>query len=223
MKKIGLALIVLAMVALVAGLAGCSSGGKTASEGDAEQSSAQSSEDRAAKLAEKAAKEASAEAEKAGAKAETSGKQPYAVIETNKGKIVFQMFPHKAPNTVDNFIKLANQGFYDGIKWHRVEPGFVIQGGDPLSKDNDPQNDGLGDPGYKIKAEFNDVPHQKGTVAMARAQDPDSAGSQFYICLEPQPRLDGQYTVFGQVVEGMDVVDSIQKYDVMTRVYIEER
>lgn len=216
MKKISFILMVLVAAALVIGLVGCSSGGETASEGDTKQSGVQSSEDRASKLAEKAAKEASAEAEK-------SGKQQYAVVETNKGKIVFQLFPHKAPKTVANFVKLANEGFYDGIKWHRVVPGFVIQGGDPLSKDNDPQNDGLGGPGYKIKAEFNDVPHQRGTVAMARAQDPDSAGSQYYICLEPQPQLDGQYTVFGQVVEGMDVVDSIQQYDVMTKVYIEER
>jgi len=216
MKRIILVLTVLTMIALISSLVGCSSDGETASEGDTKQSSAQSSEDRAAKLAEKAAKEASTEADK-------SGKQQYGVVETNKGKIVFQLFPHKAPKTVANFVKLANEGFYDGIKWHRVVPGFVIQGGDPLSKDADPKNDGLGGPGYKIKAEFNDVPHQRGTVAMARAQDPDSAGSQFYICLEPQPQLDGQYTVFGQVVEGMDVVDSIQQYDLMTKVYIEER
>jgi len=147
----------------------------------------------------------------------------YAVVETNKGKIVFELFPHKAPETVRNFVKLANEGFYNGIRWHRVVPGFVIQGGCPLSKDDDPKNDGLGDPGYKIKAEFNDVPHLKGTVAMARAQDPDSAGSQFYICLDAQPNLDGNYTVFGKVTEGMDVVEKIEVYDVMNKVYIEER
>lgn len=145
-----------------------------------------------------------------------------AVIETNKGKIVIELYPNKAPSTVANFAKLANSGFYNGIKWHRVEPGFVIQGGDPLSKDEDPNNDGTGGPGYMINAEFNDVKHVKGTVAMARQpQDPNSAGSQFYICLAPAPFLDGQYTVFGQVVEGLDVVDSIQKYDVMEKVYTE--
>jgi peptidyl-prolyl cis-trans isomerase B (cyclophilin B) len=147
-----------------------------------------------------------------------------AVIETNKGKIVFKFYPDVAPNTVANFVKLANNGFYNGIKFHRVEPGFVIQGGDPLSKDNDPSNDGLGGPGYTIKAEFNNKPHLTGTVAMARrAGDPDSAGSQFYICLAPQPSLDGKYTVFGQVIEGMDVVRKIQKGDVMNKVYIEKR
>jgi peptidylprolyl isomerase/peptidyl-prolyl cis-trans isomerase B (cyclophilin B) len=147
---------------------------------------------------------------------------PRVVIETNKGKIVFDMRPDKAPETVANFVKLANKGFYNGTKWHRVEPGFVIQGGDPLSKDSLPQNDGTGGPGYTIKAEFNDLQHLTGTVAMARSQDPDSAGSQFYICLGPQPNLDGQYTVFGQVVEGMDVVNSIQVGDVMNKVYIEK-
>lgn len=144
-----------------------------------------------------------------------------AVIETNRGKIVIELYPDKAPNTVANFIKLANSGFYNGIKWHRVEPGFVIQGGDPLSKDENPNNDGTGGPGYTIKAEFNDVQHVKGTVAMARSQDPDSAGSQFYICLAPAPFLDGNYTVFGQVVEGMDAVESIQKDDVMEKIYSE--
>ncbi len=142
-----------------------------------------------------------------------------AIIETNKGKIIIKFFPEKAPNTVDNFIKLAKLGFYHGIKFHRVEPGFVVQGGDPLSKDDDPNNDGMGGPGYTIKAEFNDLPHVTGTVAMARrAYDPDSAGSQFYICLSPQPRLDGQYTVFGQVIDGMDVVRKIEVGDVIKKV-----
>ncbi len=147
----------------------------------------------------------------------------HAVIETNKGKIVFSFYSSKAPNTVQNFIKLTNSGYYNGIKWHRVVPGFVIQGGDPLSKDSDPSNDGTGGPGYTIKAEFNDLRHVVGTVAMARSTDPDSAGSQFYICLGTLPDLDGKYTVFGQVTEGMDVVNSIQVGDIMNRVYIEEK
>lgn len=147
-----------------------------------------------------------------------------AVLETAKGRIVFKFFPANAPNTVANFIKLAQSGFYDGTKFHRVEPGFVIQGGDPLSKDDDPSNDGSGGPGYTIKAEFNDLKHLDGTVAMARTpQDPDSAGSQFYICLGPQPFLDKQYTVFGQVIEGLDVVRQIAKYDVVTKATIETR
>ncbi len=145
-----------------------------------------------------------------------------AIIETNKGKIVFSFYPNKAPNTVQNFIKLANSGFYNGIKWHRVVPGFVIQGGDPLSKDSDPNNDGTGGPGYTIKAEFSDLHHVEGAVAMARSEDPDSAGSQFYICLGTLPDLDGKYTIFGQVTEGMDVVKSIQVGDVMKRVSIEK-
>ncbi len=136
-----------------------------------------------------------------------------AVIETNKGTIVFKFFPKAAPNTVKNFITLARKKFYDGLTWHRVEPGFVIQGGDP-------NGNGTGGPGYTIKAEFNDHPHLKGTVAMARGQDPDSAGSQFYICLAPAPFLDHKYTVFGQVTEGMDVVEAIRVGDRMLHVTV---
>lgn len=137
-----------------------------------------------------------------------------AVIETSKGTIRFKFFPAEAPKTVDNFIQLARKGFYDGLTFHRVVPGFVIQGGDP-------KGDGTGGPGYTVKAEFNSRPHLAGTVAMARSADPDSAGSQFYICLEPQPGLNGQYTVFGQVTEGMDVVRKIRVGDVMTKVTVE--
>jgi peptidyl-prolyl cis-trans isomerase B (cyclophilin B) len=139
-----------------------------------------------------------------------------AVIETNKGIIKFEFFEEDAPNTVANFKKLANSKFYDGLKFHRVVPNFVIQGGCP-------KGDGTGDPGYKIKAEFNKRHHLDGTVAMARAQDPDSAGCQFYICLGTQAFLDGQYTVFGQVIEGLDVVHKIQMGDVMKKVYIEKQ
>jgi peptidyl-prolyl cis-trans isomerase B (cyclophilin B) len=140
-----------------------------------------------------------------------------AVIELKKGgKIVFEFYPKDAPGTVDNFIKLANKGFYNGLKFHRVIPGFMAQGGDPLGS-------GMGGPGYTIKDEFNSKKHLKGTVAMARTMEPDSAGSQFYICFEPQPSLDGKYTVFGQVIEGMDVVDGIQKEDVMSKVYIADK
>lgn len=143
-----------------------------------------------------------------------------AVIETDKGTIKFKFYPEDAPNHVGAFIELTQKGFYDGTKFHRVEPNFVIQGGDPLSKTDDPMV-GTGGPGYMLAEEFNSRQHLDGTVAMARSQDPNSAGSQFYICLGPQPFLDGQYTVFGQVTEGMDVVRKITAGDVMKSVTIE--
>lgn len=140
-----------------------------------------------------------------------------AVIEMAKGgKIVFEFYPKDAPKTVDNFIALANKGFYNGLKFHRVIEGFMAQGGDP-------EGTGTGGPGYTIKDEFNSRKHLRGTVAMARTQMPNSAGSQFYICFEPQPHLDGEYTVFGQVIEGMDVVDKIVQDDVMKKVSIVDK
>jgi peptidyl-prolyl cis-trans isomerase B (cyclophilin B) len=137
------------------------------------------------------------------------GGKEVAVIQTTLGTIMFEFFPQDAPNHVDNFKKLAGQGYYDGIYFHRVIPGFMIQAGDPNTKDGDRSTDGLGGPGYTIDAEFNDRPHKRGTVSMARKPDPNSAGSQFFICHQAQPGLDGQYTVFGQVVHGIDVVDKI--------------
>lgn len=144
-----------------------------------------------------------------------------AVVTTPKGVIKFEFFAEDAPNHVASFIELARAGFYDGTTFHRVESGFVIQGGDPNSKTGGGAA-GTGGPGYNLKAEFNSRPHLGGTVAMARSQSPDSAGSQFYICLGPQPFLDGQYTVFGQVLEGMDVVKAIQVGDVMESVRIQD-
>ena len=132
-----------------------------------------------------------------------------AVIETNFGNIVIQLYPDVAPGHVENFVKLAQDGFYDGTTFHRVIPGFMIQGGDPNSKDEDRSNDGQGGPGYTINAEFSDVPHKRGILSMARAQDPNSAGSQFFIVVKDSNFLDGQYTVFGEVIEGMDVADKI--------------
>jgi len=137
------------------------------------------------------------------------GGKEVAVIQTTLGTIMFEFFPEDAPNHVANFKKLAGESFYDGIYFHRVIPGFMIQAGDPNTKDGDRSNDGLGGPGYTIDAEFNDRPHKRGTVSMARKPDPNSAGSQFFICHQAQPGLDGQYTVFGQVVHGLDVVDKI--------------
>ena len=132
-----------------------------------------------------------------------------AVIETNFGTIVIQLFPDVAPGHVENFVKLAQDGFYDGTTFHRVIPGFMIQGGDPNSKDDDRSNDGQGGPGYTINAEFSDKPHKRGILSMARAQDPNSAGSQFFIVVADSNFLDGQYTVFGEVIEGMEVADKI--------------
>ena len=132
-----------------------------------------------------------------------------AVIETKFGNIELKFFPDVAPNHVNNFIELAKKGFYDGTTFHRVIPGFMIQGGDPNSKNPDKSMHGMGGPGYTIKAEFNDKPHKRGTLSMARSADPDSAGSQFFICVADAPFLNRQYTVFGEVVSGMDVADKI--------------
>lgn len=139
-----------------------------------------------------------------------------AVIQTNFGRIVFKFFPEKAPKTVENFIKLSNAKFYDGTQFHRIVPKFVIQGGDPNSKGTDKETWGAGGPGYTIPGEMNDIGHTRGAVAMARQEDPDSAGSQFYFTLSDRPELDPDlaskrvgYTVFGQVLEGMNVIDHI--------------
>jgi peptidyl-prolyl cis-trans isomerase B (cyclophilin B) len=132
-----------------------------------------------------------------------------ATIETKFGKIVFKLLPDLAPETVRNFVKLAQSGFYDGTLFHRVIPGFMIQGGDPNTKTPDKRRWGMGGPGYTIKAEFNSRSHLRGIVSMARATDPNSAGSQFFIVTTDSPFLDRQYTVFGEVTEGIDVADSI--------------
>ena len=137
-------------------------------------------------------------------------------IATPKGDIVFTFFADDAPQHSAAFIKLARAGFYDGTTFHRVEPGFVIQGGDP-------DGNGTGGPGYQLDAEFNDHPHLRGTVAMARSANPNSAGSQFYICLGDARFLDKQYTVFGQTQQGLDVVDQIRPGDVMESVTVEPK
>lgn len=132
-----------------------------------------------------------------------------AVITTDLGTIKFRFLTDVAPKTCANFKKLANANFYDGTIFHRVIKGFMIQGGDILTRDAIPENDGTGEPGYTIPAEFSKINHVKGTVSMARKQDPNSAGSQFFICHANAPHLDGQYTAFGEVIEGMDVLDKI--------------
>ena len=133
-----------------------------------------------------------------------------AVINTTAGEMVVQFWPDVAPNTVENFKKLARQGFYDGTAFHRIVKGFMIQGGDPLTKDATAERRwGTGGPGYRIKAEFNDRSHVRGVLSMARSQDPDSAGSQFFICLADAKFLDRQYTAFGCLMRGDDVLGRI--------------
>ena len=133
-----------------------------------------------------------------------------AVIKTSEGEMVVQFWTDAAPSTIENFKKLARSGFYDGTIFHRIVKGFMIQGGDPNSKDPAKESSyGQGDPGYKIKAEFNDHSHERGVISMARGPAPDSAGSQFFICLAPVRRLDGQYTTFGKLTKGTDVLEKI--------------
>jgi cyclophilin family peptidyl-prolyl cis-trans isomerase len=133
----------------------------------------------------------------------------------NGNEIRLELYPADAPRTVENFVKLAKDGFYDGLTFHRVVPDFVVQGGCPTGN-------GTGGPGWTVKAEFNQRKHVRGTLAMARSQHPDSAGSQFYITYGAQPHLDGSYTVFGQVTSGMEHVDRIKQGDRMRSVRIEE-
>ena len=134
-------------------------------------------------------------------------------IETSFGKISFKLLPELAPETVRNFSKLAKDGFYDGTLFHRIIPGFMIQGGDPNTKTDNKGSWGMGGPGYSIKAEFNSRSHLRGIVSMARSQDPNSAGSQFFIVTADSTFLDRQYTGFGEVTEGMDIADKIVNVD----------
>lgn len=135
--------------------------------------------------------------------------ETFAVIETKFGTVELKFFPDIAPKHVNNFVELAKKGFYDKTTFHRVIPGFMIQGGDPNSKNPDKSSHGMGGPGHTVKAEFSDKPHRRGILSMARSANPDSAGSQFFICVKDSSFLDGQYTVFGEAVSGMDVVDQI--------------
>src|SRR6476619_2284233 len=139
-----------------------------------------------------------------------SEQKEVAVIKTSEGEMVAEFWPDVAPKTVENFKKLAKSGFYDGTAFHRVIKGFMIQGGDPLTKDESKQARwGTGDPGYKIDAEFNKKSHTKGVLSMARSQDPNSAGSQFFICHGNPSFLDHQYTAFGKLIKGDDVLEKI--------------
>ena len=140
----------------------------------------------------------------------TASATEVAVIKTSEGDMVVQFWTDAAPNTIENFKKLARSWFYNGTIFHRIVKGFMIQGGDPNSKDPAKEDRyGEGGPGYKIKAEFNDHPHERGVISMAREPNPDSAGSQFFICLAAVPRLDHQYTTFGKLIKGDDVLEKI--------------
>ncbi len=137
-----------------------------------------------------------------------------ATLETSKGSFQVELYSNDAPNTVKNFIRLAESGFYDGLIFHRYEPGFVVQGGDPLGR-------GSGNPGYNIPFEANDRKHEKGAVGMARSEELNSAGCQFYFCLAPQPGLDGNYVVFAKVAgDGMDVVNQLRLGDVIVKITV---
>ena len=133
-----------------------------------------------------------------------------AVLETKFGEITLKFFPEVAPKHVNSFIELASSGFYDGTTFHRVVPGFVIQGGDPNTKSEDRSQHGTGGPGYTLEAEFSNLPHKRGTLSMARAASPDSAGSQFYICVAAAAFLDNQYTVFGEVSRSEEHTSELQ-------------
>ncbi len=144
------------------------------------------------------------------------GAQPKVVLTLGNGSTIeMELYPDSAPQHVASFLDLISKGYYDGLTFHRVVPGFVVQGGCP-------KGTGTGGPGYELKAEFNERPHLSGSLAMARSADPDSAGSQFYICLAPQPGLDGQYTVFGQVTRGFESVQKIRQGDKMEKIAVLE-
>lgn len=155
-------------------------------------------------------KKEAAGAKKPGATTDTRATNEVAVIKTSVGEMVLEFWPDVAPKHVENFKKLAKQGFYDGTAFHRIVKGFMIQGGDPNTKDlNKEDSYGMGDPGYKIDAEFNERKHVRGVLSMARSQNPNSAGSQFFIMLGPAPSLDRQYTAFGKLIKGEDVLTKI--------------
>ena len=136
-------------------------------------------------------------------------KKDIIVLETNRGTLKLKFFSDIAPKHCLNFKKLANSGYYDGTSFHRIIPGFMIQGGDINSRDNNPDNDGMGGPGWTVDAEFSDIAHKRGVLSMARSRDPNSAGSQFFICVADSPHLDGKYTVFGEVIKNIEVIDHI--------------
>jgi peptidyl-prolyl cis-trans isomerase B (cyclophilin B) len=144
-----------------------------------------------------------------------SGERPVAVLQIrNMGEVRIALYPELAPQTVDNFLKLVREDFYTGTTFHRVIPGFAIQGGSPGSRDDDPHNDSHGDPGYTIADEFNDAPHLRGVVSMANMGKKDTGANQFFIVHQDSRYLDGHYAAFGRVIEGMDVVDAVTQVEI---------
>ncbi|MGD9850502.1 MAG: peptidylprolyl isomerase [Nitrospirales bacterium] len=144
------------------------------------------------------------------AEKDATAKAPRAILKTKFGEMEIVLFPDLAPKHVESFVKLAKSGFFNGTIFHRVIPGFMIQGGDPLTKDPSNRSKyGTGGPGYTLPAEFSRVPHEKGILSAARTADPNSAGSQFFIMVDKAPHLDGQYTIFGEVVKGVELADTI--------------
>jgi len=194
--------------ALLFALAGCSQNGDTtAAQSDtASTATSTTASDTAAATGTSPMTSAAPAAEE---KPMSAYENKIAELHTTAGQINLRFFPDVAPNHVRNFIDLAQSGFYNGTKFHRVIPGFVIQGGDPNTKGGDPSTWGTGGSPNNVKAEFNSIPHKRGILSMARAGHPDSASSQFFICVADVPSLDNKYTVFGEVTQGMDVVDKI--------------
>ena len=188
-------------------LAGCSQNGDTtAAQTDSASTSTTATETAAATDTAQMTSAAPAAAEE---KPMSAYENKIAELHTTAGQINIRFFPDVAPQHVKNFIELGQSGFYNGTKFHRVIPGFVIQGGDPNTKAGDPSTWGTGGSPNRLKAEFNRIPHKRGILSMARSGHPDSASSQFFICVADVPSLDNQYTVFGEVTKGMEVVDQI--------------
>jgi peptidyl-prolyl cis-trans isomerase B (cyclophilin B) len=207
------------VILVVLGLVACGAPAETAATTETDAAPAAESAADAAESAESTAAEAAETAETEQAEepaAEEAAEKPdsyyvdkVAELQTDLGTIAIRFYPDVAPGHVRNFIDLSESGFYTGTKFHRIIPGFVIQGGDPNTKDKDRSTWGTGSSGKRLKAEFNSVHHARGILSMARAQDPDSASSQFFVCVADAGALDNKYTVFGKVVSGMDVVDKI--------------
>ncbi len=200
LSRLPVTLAVLILTLGLCGLSACSEKKNEESTGEAE-----------AQAATKAPAEAAPSSEPPALPGIESDGSVAVLVVQNFGEIRIEFFPDLAPNHVENFKQLARDGFYNGTQFHRVIPGFMIQGGDPNTKNDDPTDDGRGGPGYNIDAEFSDLPHVRGVVSMARMQDVNSAGSQFFIVSHEASHLDGNYTIFGRVVSGMDVVDLISQ------------
>lgn len=205
----------LTFILMLFGLVACGAPAEQAAESTAAAPAAESTEEttpvEAAETTDEAAEPTTASEGEAKPAEKSAADYVDKVVElrTDLGTIAIRFFPDVAPNHVKNFIDLSESGFYNGTKFHRIIPGFVIQGGDPNTKDKDPSTWGTGGSGKRLKAEFSPIRHRRGILSMARSMDPDSASSQFFVCVADAGALDNQYSVFGEVVSGMDVVDKI--------------